>query len=239
MIPSTLITDAFAPYVAFFWEWILPVAIFLLAVPFLFGANTRGKAGEAQVTLILRQLAAAVRDDVLLPTDRGGLTQIDHLALTPAGIWVVETKDYGGLIFGGAKDSLWTQKLGGRTHRFGNPLHQNYGHVKAVEATLPGIEVRGLVVFTDRSRFPRGLPEGVVQAADLSGALAERFGQGEVPVALKARWDALGYRIREGKANRDAHLAQVGGLQRQRIARGIGASLAVLAVLLFIGVRVG
>lgn len=239
MNAAALIAETLAPFVDLFWEWAVPLALLGLAAPFLLPRDLRGGRGEERVAAALRQQAVAVRDDVLLPNDRGGLTQIDHLALTPAGIWVVETKDYGGLIFGRERESLWTQKLRRTTRRFGNPLHQNYGHVKAVETVLPGAAVHGLVVFTDRSRFPRGLPEGVVQAADLPGVLAERFGRGDVPVALNARWDALGYCIREGRADRQAHLAQVDGQRRHRLARAIGAGLAALAVVLFIGMRLG
>ena len=236
---ATPITEAAAPYLALFWEWVLPAGVLALAVPFLLPRELRGRTGEARVSRALRERAAEVRDDVLLPNGRGGLTQVDHLALTPAGIWVVETKDYGGLIFGREREPLWTQKLRRTSRRFGNPLHQNFGHVKAVEAALPGAPVFGLVVFTDRSRFPRGMPEGVVQAGDLEGALAGRFGAGPVPVSVRARWDALGYLIREGKAERDAHRAQVGALRRRRIALGMGAGLAVLAVVLFVGMRFG
>lgn len=178
MSPSTPVADALAPYVAYFWEWGVPVVIVLLAVPFLTGGNLRGKAGESRVTTILRRLTAEVRDDVLLPDGRGGLTQVDHMALTPAGIWAVETKDYSGLIFGREREKTWTQKLGNRTYRFQNPLHQNFGHVRALETALPGTPIQGLVVFTDRARFPRGEPAGVVRIEDLAAAMAAQAGEG-------------------------------------------------------------
>jgi len=217
----------------------LPVAIFLLAIPFLFGANLRGKAGEAQVTLVLRSLAADVRDDVLLPDGRGGLTQVDHLVLTPAGIWVVETKDYSGLIFGRAREKSWTQKLGKQTYRFQNPLHQNFGHIKALETALPETPVRGLVVFTGRSRFPKGEPEGVVRIEDLAGVMAPQSGEGPVPAGLRARWDALRYRLREGRDAREAHLAQVGGLVNRKFAKVVGFALVGVAFAFFVGARLG
>lgn len=50
-----------------------------------------GRRGEAAVSRALRRRLAHVADDVILPDGRGGLTQIDHLALTPTGVLVVET----------------------------------------------------------------------------------------------------------------------------------------------------
>src|SRR5690606_8837661 len=65
-----------------------------------------------------------------------GTTQIDHVFLSPYGIFVLETKNMSGWIFGSEKQAQWTQKLYKRTFKFQNPLRQNYKHLKALEATL-------------------------------------------------------------------------------------------------------
>ena len=46
---------------------------------------------------------------------KDGTTQIDHILVSRFGIFVIETKDYGGWIFGGANDRFWTQVF------FGSP----------------------------------------------------------------------------------------------------------------------
>lgn len=93
-----------------------------------------------------------------------GTTQIDHILVSRFGVFVIETKHYKGWIFGDAKSKGWTQVLFNRKHRFQNPLHQNYKHVKAVQESLdflPPENVIGLVVFTGNSVFKTNPPAGV------------------------------------------------------------------------------
>lgn len=46
--------------------------------------------------------------NVTLPTP-DGTTQIDHIVVSPYGIFVIETKAYGGWIFGDRRQKQWTQ----------------------------------------------------------------------------------------------------------------------------------
>jgi hypothetical protein len=65
------------------------------------------------------------------------------------GVFVIETKNMTGWIFGGAEQNEWTQKIFKVSHRFQNPLRQNYKHVKTIE-TLLGLPSEALffaVVF--------------------------------------------------------------------------------------------
>ena len=78
-----------------------------------------------------------------------GTTQIDHVLVSRFGVFVIETKHYKGWIFGDEKSREWTQVIWGRKYRFQNPLHQNYRHLKAVQALLdflPSEQVLGMVV---------------------------------------------------------------------------------------------
>lgn len=65
-----------------------------------------------------------------------GTTQIDHVVLSKYGIFVIETKNYEGWIYGGEKQRTWTQNLFGRKHSFQNPLHQNYKHTRSLAERL-------------------------------------------------------------------------------------------------------
>ena len=92
--------------------------------------------------------------DVTLLTD-DGTTQIDHIIVSRYGVFVIETKNMKGWIFGSANQKTWTQKIYKHTHKFQNPLHQNYKHVKTLEALLdiPSSAIHSLVVFVGDSRF--------------------------------------------------------------------------------------
>lgn len=62
--------------------------------------------------------------------------QIDYVVLSKYGIFVIETKNYDGLITGDKYKDKWCQHLGKNKYYFNNPIHQNYGHIKALEEVL-------------------------------------------------------------------------------------------------------
>jgi hypothetical protein len=111
-------------------------------------------------------------NNVTLPTEKG-TTQIDHILVADTGIFVIETKQYSGWIFGDPFQDKWTQTLYRKKSKFLNPIHQNYGHVKALETlfTLPESTFIPLVVFTGDAEFKTDLGPGVLKLSDLMGVL--------------------------------------------------------------------
>jgi len=103
--------------------------------------------------------------DVTLQTD-DGTTQIDHIIVSRYGVFVIETKNMKGWIFGSANQRTWTQKIYKYTNKFQNPLHQNYKHVKTLEALLdiPASAIHSLVVFVGDSTFKTDMPDNVTYA---------------------------------------------------------------------------
>jgi hypothetical protein len=98
----------------------------------------KGAVGEQAVAAKLKELPEAdyhVINNVMLATDRG-TTQIDHVVVARTGIFVIETKNYKGWITGSGRADTWTQNIYGRKKAFKNPIHQNYGHIKAIEQLL-------------------------------------------------------------------------------------------------------
>ena len=79
---------------------------------------------------------------ITLPRDKGGSTQIDHIIVSVYGIFVIETKNYKGWIYGSETQRQWTQSFpNGSKFKFQNPLRQNYLHIKTL-ADLLGLELR-------------------------------------------------------------------------------------------------
>lgn len=74
--------------------------------------------------------------DVLIRNSYG-TSQVDHLIVSPYGIFVVETKNYKGWILGGENSDKWTQNIWGNKYQLANPIRQNYGHIKALQNALP------------------------------------------------------------------------------------------------------
>lgn len=97
----------------------------------LFGtASGKGYIGESKVSVaamfgLPRSTYTSFRDVTLPVPD--GTTQVDHIFVSRFGVFVVETKNMGGWIFGGERDRQWTQVFrNGQKARFQNPLRQNY-----------------------------------------------------------------------------------------------------------------
>ena len=101
--------------------------------------------------------------DATLPTE-SGTTQIDHIIVSRYGVFVIETKNMKGWIFGSANQKTWMQKIYKHTNTFQNPLHQNYKHIKTLEALLdiPASAIFSLVVFVGDSTFKTEMPANVV-----------------------------------------------------------------------------
>jgi restriction system protein len=83
------------------------------------------------------------------------------------GIFVVETKNMKGWVFGSENQKQWTQQIFKHKSKFQNPLHQNYKHVKTLEATL-AIEsnakndsIFSVIIFIGDSTFKTKMPKNV------------------------------------------------------------------------------
>lgn len=82
--------------------------------------------------------------------------QIDCLAINEQGIFIFESKDYAGWIFGRGTDREWTQVLdfGREKHRFYNPIKQNSTHLAAIIDFLPpDLPVHSIIVFGNNSEL--------------------------------------------------------------------------------------
>nr|WP_217906894.1 NERD domain-containing protein [Photobacterium damselae] len=128
----------------------------------------KGIFGEFLVNRLLSKLPESdytLIKDVTLPTS-DGTTQVDHIVVSKYGIFVVETKNMKGWIFGSARQKLWTQKIYRHSSKFQNPLHQNYKHIKVLE-TLLGCSVdylHSVIVFIGDSTFKTEMPPNVTYA---------------------------------------------------------------------------
>jgi hypothetical protein len=133
--------------------------------------------GEAMVANRLANFNGlhALINNVTIPTENG-TTQIDHILVTEAGLFIIETKHYTGWILGNPRDDYWTQVIYRKKSRFRNPLLQNYGHVKTVQTLfkLPESAFKGVVVFTGSAEFKTDLGPNVIFLNQLMGFIEQR-----------------------------------------------------------------
>ncbi|HAM79234.1 NERD domain-containing protein [Ornithinibacillus bavariensis] len=121
-------------------------------------ATIKGRYGENRVNKLLSKLDGndyKIYHDLYIPTEENKTTQVDHVVVSPFGIFVIETKAYNGWIFGNEKSKYWTQVIYKRKEKLFNPIWQNAGHIKGLEDYL-GIEKNyftSIIAFSNQSTF--------------------------------------------------------------------------------------
>lgn len=150
---------------------IILILLMLAVVTYLKSPNFKEKVGEFMVSEHVANYLSAeyiLLNNCTLPDQKDGTTQIDHILISPYGVFIVETKNYTGWIFGNAHQKQWTQKIYKKSYKFQNPLHQNYKHIKVLEMVLSDVVdpqyLHSIVVFTARSEFKTDMPENVFRS---------------------------------------------------------------------------
>lgn len=125
---------------------------------FLIRYNT-GKYGEYLTYMKLKSFednGAKFLFNIYIPKENGETTEIDVLMISSKGLFVFESKNYSGWIFGSETQKNWCQTLPagrGRSHKehFYNPIMQNRLHIKHLKAFLgEQIPMRSIIVFSER-----------------------------------------------------------------------------------------
>ena len=96
--------------------------------------------------------------NLYLPKKRGGTTELDLVFICETGLYVIESKNYSGWIFGSEKARYWTQVLNkNHKERFFNPIMQNAGHITALkeELELEDSFFHSIIVFSERCELKK------------------------------------------------------------------------------------
>lgn len=147
--------------------WLFPFAIVAL---FLGSPCGKGLVGEWIVRFLAsRKLPPDTYHrfhNLIFPT-LDGTTQVDHVIVSKYGIFVIETKNMRGWIFGQADQATWTQSIYGNKIKFQNPLRQNHKHVLAVANALQvQLEtVHSIVAFEGSAELKTPMPANVTVGA--------------------------------------------------------------------------
>lgn len=151
----------------------------------------RNRAARRRLVMAVTATGFEHLEDVLVPDGNGGVYHIDFLLLTPRGILVVDLRDVAGNVFGGDQMTDWTLMNGAARDTFVNPQGGLYDRVAAVKALASDVPVEGRIVFTQRARFPKGLPKWTVLMDSL---------RAEFPPADRAMFQTVLQRFQAGWA---------------------------------------
>lgn len=119
-----------------------------------------GLYGEYKVRKAIKKIESTLSGkynalhNLYIPKQDGSTSQIDHVILSDQGLFVIETKNYSGWIFGDETSKYWTQVIYKRKEKFLNPILQNKGHIKVLRGWI-GKSLR-IFRFTRLSCFCRG-----------------------------------------------------------------------------------
>lgn len=132
--------------------------------------------GEQEIAHILAEGLSYkdyfIFNNLTIPSDHNESSQIDHLVASKFGIFVIESKDYRGWIFGSKDQEHWTQSLPGGKNKFQfqNPIRQNWSHIMSLKLLMPSISeniYQSIVVFTDSCKFKTEPIENVVHSEEI------------------------------------------------------------------------
>lgn len=189
----------------------------------------KGARGERRVhnalTTVLDQKDYRVLSDLILPV-AGGTTQLDHLVLSRFGLFVIETKNMSGWIFGSADQPRWTQvQKGGNRRSFQNPLRQNYAHLLAVQEIL-GADPKFLhnfIVFTGNAEPKTDMPENVAWGLRALGSL---IAQRKQLVLSDIQLNAFARKLQSAalENNRTARKEHLQNLKKKAAAKSVALS---------------
>lgn len=146
-------TGTFNPS-AFFWTFIVSFLVLIVAFIILSRPSVKGRIGESKVNRVLKRLISKYGGyfvhDVIVKGDDGKTSQIDHIYICSRGVFVIETKNYAGRIYGSDNQKEWTQVLayGNSKNKLYNPIMQNKTHIRRLNEALPKqLNMISVVVF--------------------------------------------------------------------------------------------
>lgn len=200
--------------------------------------RNKGDIGESRISILnesgLDENYIGL-DNVLIPLPDGGTTQIDHIVVSPYGLYIIETKNMGGWIYGNEYDSQWTQVLYKQKYTFQNPLRQNYKHCQVIASALnlDNSLIHSVIVFIGDSEFKTPLPANVLNGGTAYLNYIKQPREARIPLPELPRLIAAIQKLRlensaENHTRHIAHVEQIrseprcprcGGKMEKRIAK--------------------
>lgn len=122
--------------------------------------------------------------NVYLPKNNGETSEIDILYITQKGIFVFESKNYSGWIFGNEHSQYWTASLPNRQkNRFYNPIAQNRTHIKWLKSYVgENIPMFSIIIFSERCE----LKQITVESPDIKVIQRDR-----TYATVRSIWDSV------------------------------------------------
>ena len=172
---------------------VVPVALILLAIATILAINwrkIRARWLEWHTHRGLDKIGIKQIKNAICADGLDGEFEIDRLVMLHDSILVIAFRPYSGNIYCAESIPEWTQLLDKKSYKFKNPLFELGNQVSAIQNYLPGVSIRGVLIFDYSASFPKGLPERVMRLDNIPEALLHANYPEPRPEVLKG-WDAL------------------------------------------------
>lgn len=123
-----------------------------------------GRRGERNIRAILKAIpySNVISNVYLRNKNTNSSTEIDMVMVHPTGIYVIESKNYGGYIsYKSPKPNMWCQTYSnGMKRLFYNPVMQNEGHIRWLiqhfkwEQYGRNLPIYSYIVFGENAKLP-------------------------------------------------------------------------------------
>ena len=205
---------------------VIVVIAILIVGAILRSPKSKGRRGEKFVAEILGETIQGeqyVINDLLFKDGAGKTCQIDHIYINKYGIWVIETKNYAGLIYGQDNWREWTQVLAGghEKNKFYNPVKQNTTHIYQLSEYLDVKDVFiNVVVFLWRADISNINSDKVYSIYTLPSIKTRLTGIYITPEKMEYYYNKLLELKNGAEISVDEHVANIHKMQAQ-IEQGI------------------
>lgn len=116
----------------------------------------KGAYGEYLTYNILRKMGGEILTNLYIPKNNT-TTEIDLVFINKTGMYVIESKNYSGKIYGSKENKYWMQILdNNKRNRFYSPIIQNKTHIKYLNKVLPDLskeDFYSIIVFSERCKL--------------------------------------------------------------------------------------
>lgn len=187
--------------------------IILILIAWMRTPKGKGWLGELKVRLFVGKTKPQERyviNNLTIRVDNTKTCQIDHIVINKNGIFVIETKNYSGRIYGQENHLEWTQVLnyGKVKNKFYNPIKQNKTHLYHVSNLLTeNIPIFSAVVFIQgNTQFINA--EGVYTLSELRRLLKSNNRSTLSPKQMECAYSAL-IHANDASISRKEHIQNI------------------------------
>jgi hypothetical protein len=176
------------------YSGLLPFVITLLAIIIIVLINAsklRLAVMSWRKHRLLNSIGIQQKRNLVYSDSLDGSFKVDRLILLKDSILLISLKQYDGNIYCSEKISEWTQVIDKKSYKFHNPLFDLENQITALQMIVPGITIKGVLLFDHTATFPKGHPTNVLQQGNIPEDFLTQFEVADAAYPVLKAWETL------------------------------------------------